>query len=205
MATVTPLATAPEPLAMARVELLSEPHFVGANKVFNDFIGGAGGGHGKVCCCCCACSNCPNSEDEFAANYRKHPELKETSAVALSDGKVIGSVKLVFHGQYQGVIDQCLHTPKKDEAYIDHLAVDASARGRGIGTEMLRWCEQTARARGAKVLTLGVVSGNPARRLYERFGFVQVSSGCCKSSVVYCLFGKPHGQFGGVTMEKRLD
>ena len=189
---------------MARVEPLSDPHFAGANKVFNDFIGGAGGGHGKVCCCCCACSNCPRPDADFAAEHRKHPELRETCAVALIDGKVIGSTKLVFGGQYQGMADQCLHTPKRGEAYVDHLAVDASARGRGVGTEMLRWCEQTARARGAKVMTLGVVKANPAIRLYERFGFVQTSSGCCESSVVCCLFGTPHGQIGGVMMEKVL-
>lgn len=189
---------------MARVEPLSEPHFAGANRVFNDFISGSGGGHVKVCCCCCACSNCPRPDGDFAAELRKYPELMETTAVALVDGNVVGSTKLVLYGQHQGTIDQCLHTPRKDEAYVDHLAVAVSARGRGVGTEMLRWCEQTARARGAKVLTLGVVKGNPAVRLYERFGFVPVSTGCCEHLVVCCVFGKPHGQFGSLRMEKEL-
>ena len=54
------------------------------------------------------------------------------------------------------------------------LAVDPGARGQGVATALLTAAEQFARERGARKLSLRVLSSNgPALRLYERCGFVR--------------------------------
>ena len=54
------------------------------------------------------------------------------------------------------------------------IAVLAGPRGRSIGAALLEALLRTARARGCSALSLSVAAGNPARRLYERPGFVKV-------------------------------
>ena len=55
---------------------------------------------------------------------------------------------------------------------VHDLAVLPEHRGRGVGRALLAGVEQRARARGCGKLTLEVQDDNePARRLYERFGF----------------------------------
>ena len=64
-----------------------------------------------------------------------------------------------------------LHDTKPGEAYM--LSSSASLpRGEGIGKMLLQWAEAKAREHGCRMLTLSVLNGNAARRLYERFGFV---------------------------------
>lgn len=198
----------PKPQVMARVESLSEAHFSAANAIFNDFIGGSGK---RACCGLCSCKNCPESEESYRARYKKHPELLPFSAVAVreSDGRVIGVMKLTANGIHQDTCDECLHKPKVGELYIDYLAVMASARGQGAGTRLLEWAEAVAKDHGSTHITLGVVNGNPARRLYERHGFVITRQEICEKACSdgcssCCLYGCPHGQYGGVMMEKRL-
>ena len=61
------------------------------------------------------------------------------------------------------------------EMHLLNLTVAAQARRRGRATAMLRALRGESRARGARVMLLEVRQGNfAARRLYERFGFVQV-------------------------------
>jgi Acetyltransferase (GNAT) family len=54
------------------------------------------------------------------------------------------------------------------------LAVIEEARGRGIGTRLLLLLLDRARDDGFQALSLSVEPDNPARRLYERHGFVRV-------------------------------
>jgi GNAT superfamily N-acetyltransferase len=54
------------------------------------------------------------------------------------------------------------------------IAVVPSRRGRGIGAELLEALVARAREHGHGALTLAVDAGNPAIRLYERFGFREV-------------------------------
>jgi GNAT superfamily N-acetyltransferase len=57
-------------------------------------------------------------------------------------------------------------------AWIDELFVDASQRGKGIGTRLLDLAEQASREHNARFLHLEVSHGNPAIELYRRRGFV---------------------------------
>ena len=47
------------------------------------------------------------------------------------------------------------------------------------------------------VLTLSVLNGNPAQRLYERFGFVVMPEDeceqCCAAAITLCAVGRPYG------------
>lgn len=56
---------------------------------------------------------------------------------------------------------------------VHDLTVDPAFRGRRIGERLLAGVEAEARARGACKITLEVLSGNPALRLYLRSGFAQ--------------------------------
>jgi ribosomal protein S18 acetylase RimI-like enzyme len=57
-----------------------------------------------------------------------------------------------------------------DRWRIVDIAVLAARRGQGLGTEVVRQCQQRAASAGAR-LELQVRPENPARRLYERLGF----------------------------------
>ncbi len=46
-------------------------------------------------------------------------------------------------------------------------------RGRGLGEGLLRWFQASLKDAGARTFVLQVEFGNPARRLYERLGFVE--------------------------------
>ena len=123
------------------------------------------------------------------------------------DGVPVGLITLGIVGiAANDPIEGCLmHSPKADEVYVASLAVTATARGKGAGTEMLKWGEGVARARGASRYTLGVVRGNPAIRLYERYGFVKkpcTLTAPFEECVATCILGCPHGLPGGHNMEK---
>jgi len=62
---------------------------------------------------------------------------------------------------------------KNERAWLlDLLYVRPSARGRGLGTELLRAAAEHVRDAGADTLALEVLESNPrARRLYDRLGF----------------------------------
>ena len=80
--------------------------------------------------------------------------------VALADGAVVGFLILNMHGAFVG--------------YVQTVCVAAEARGRGIGTELVRFAEQRIFRESPNVF-LCVSSFNPgARRLYERLGYVLV-------------------------------
>lgn len=54
---------------------------------------------------------------------------------------------------------------------VHDLAVIAEYRGRRIGRRLLEAVEQHARATGCCKVTLEVLEGNPARRLYDSMGY----------------------------------
>ena len=63
-------------------------------------------------------------------------------------------------------------SPRPSELIVEHLAVAAAQRGRGVGTRLLEAAFDLARANDLSAVRLGVVDTNPrARRLYERLGF----------------------------------
>lgn len=77
--------------------------------------------------------------------------------VARSGNAVAGFILLMMKGQFPG--------------YITSVCVAASARGSGLGTQLVAFAEQRIHRESPNVF-LCVSSFNPdARRLYERLGF----------------------------------
>ena len=62
-----------------------------------------------------------------------------------------------------------------DQAELHNIAVAASHQRKGIARRLMRWICDDATQHGATSMFLEVRQGNvPARRLYERLGFVDV-------------------------------
>jgi len=59
---------------------------------------------------------------------------------------------------------------KDDHWWLDEIALVASERGHGLGTELVRAIMEAARAAGMP-LRLNCLRANPARSLYDRLGF----------------------------------
>lgn len=91
----------------------------------------------------------------------RHPPAAHL--VAEADGTVVGYVRVAPV------------TPLPENAHvlgIAGLAVAPAARGRGVASALLAAAAQHARERGARKLSLRVLSTNEAAlRLYERLGF----------------------------------
>ncbi len=60
--------------------------------------------------------------------------------------------------------------PEPDAQWIEHFYVDPAHQGRGIGTSVLD--QVMAANRDHRPYRLNVLQGSPARRLYERHGFI---------------------------------
>ncbi|MCP4417571.1 MAG: GNAT family N-acetyltransferase [Chloroflexi bacterium] len=70
-----------------------------------------------------------------------------------------------------------VQTQAPPDAYkIAELHVSLSHRGQGIGSRLLNYAEQDARATGYTKMALQTWTSNPARNLYERNGFTIVDT-----------------------------
>lgn len=63
---------------------------------------------------------------------------------------------------------------------VHDLIVLPECRGQGVGEKLLEGVEKYARERGFAKMTLEVFEGNPAKRLYMRFGFEEAGIFCAK-------------------------
>lgn len=94
----------------------------------------------------------------------------DTALVAEEDGARLGLAWYRFftdaeHGE--GFVDEA--TPELAIAVVD------GHRGRGVGTALLAAVHARARAEGIDRISLSVDHDNPARRLYERLGYVALA------------------------------
>ena len=187
------------------MELLTANDCFGAAQITRAYNDGAGA---KKCCLCCSLAE--HSSGRGVVKYmEKNPARLPCWGVAVgSDGRPLGYVAMTFHPMQP--MDG-LHTTKPGEAYIDHVMVSSAARGGGVGTKLLEWAEALARERGATVLALEVLNGNPAQRLYERFGMAVQPAGLCTqwciSPLFICCFASQHygcSHWGSVLMTKSL-
>lgn len=80
-----------------------------------------------------------------------------------AEGKAIGYVALTFSYSFE------FHGR---DAFVDELFIDAAYRGRGIGTQAMRFIEERCREFGVAALHLEVERENlAAQGLYRKFGF----------------------------------
>ena len=159
---------------------------------------------------CCSFANCEETAEEFTELYRNHPKALESCIIALDTNNVVcGCIRLSIDEIPRSKADDFLHVPEKDECYVSTVCVSERARGKGVGTRLLEEAETFARKYQKTRLGLEVLNGNPAERLYRRFGFEPVEetgAAWCVASCLSCVFlGKrEHGKFGRVKMEKTL-
>ena len=90
----------------------------------------------------------------------EHDSAGAVHALALLDGVPAGAGRLVL--------------VEPGVARIGRMAVVDDARGNGIGTALLRFLEDEARKRGAKLFTLNAQVS--ARRFYEKAGYQAVGA-----------------------------
>lgn len=76
--------------------------------------------------------------------------------------------------------------------HIAEIDIDPEYRGRGIGGALLDWAEAQARKQGFKRISLTTTTSNPARRLYERHGFVIAET---KTDPVYQRYTGIEGRY----------
>jgi predicted GNAT family N-acyltransferase len=75
-----------------------------------------------------------------------------------------------------------LHFNNPAEAQVRFMAVDPEARGRGLGSLVLRECERRARAAGATSIVLN--ARDDVQGFYVRHGFVAIEPGETIFSVI---------------------
>jgi GNAT superfamily N-acetyltransferase len=94
----------------------------------------------------------------------------DTGLVAEEDGRRLGLAWYRFFTQAvhgEGFVDE--RTPEVAVAVAD------GQRGRGVGTALLEAIHACAREQGVEQISLSVDHDNPARRLYERLGYVAIA------------------------------
>ena len=106
----------------------------------------------------------PLPESYYKAFEQISRDTNHELIVAECNGEVIGTLHLMFLPSlsFQGGL----------RAQIESVRVDESQRGRGLGSAMMQWTIERARARGAHVVQLTThKSREEAHRFYERLGF----------------------------------
>ncbi|MEU4190351.1 GNAT family N-acetyltransferase [Kribbella sp. NPDC026611] len=87
----------------------------------------------------------------------------------LRDGFSAANTRIIeVDGEFAGSIAV---RPEADRHWLEHFYLARQHQGRGVGSAVLRSVLEQADAAGT-TLSLNVLQGSPARKLYERHGFV---------------------------------
>ena len=104
-------------------------------------------------------NNQPTKEDLQSLFGLDNPNEKCYFFVAVHDGKILGYSRMHFYKW-------------NNSAYIITLLVDAEQRRKGIGTLLLKFMEDFAREKRARILLFDTSTDNaPALQLYFKNGF----------------------------------
>jgi GNAT superfamily N-acetyltransferase len=103
---------------------------------------------------------------ELRAAAHRAAEAELIVAVDPASHEVLGTVTFCLNGSHYAEVSLA------GEAEFRMLAVAPTARGRGIGQELTRWCVDRAREQGCTAVALSTLDRmHTAHRLYERMGF----------------------------------
>lgn len=135
----------------------------------------------------------PSGADRFPPEIVRQPALARYVARWMQRPGDLGFVAEARDVPIGAAWLRCWTASDRGFGFVDEATPELSMsivpahRGRGIGTELLRRLLSDAE-RAFEAVSLSVSESNPARRMYERAGFVHV--------------GEPDG--GSVTMVKRF-
>ena len=92
--------------------------------------------------------------------------------VSLLEGKLVGTV--VVKPTYKS--SECEYFTRPGVAAVHQFAVDPVAQGKGIGSALLRACEQWAAAHGHREVAMDTAEqATHLIAMYERLGYLQAS------------------------------
>lgn len=113
------------------------------------------------------CADMPlRSRAQHWANLIRQQADELLYLIAWDDDQVVGQVTL-FWSPMNDPVAALVGCP-----WVVDLLVHPDHRSRGVGSALLRACEEAARAHGARRIGLGVaVSNTGARALYTRLGY----------------------------------
>jgi predicted GNAT family acetyltransferase len=99
--------------------------------------------------------------------------LAEVRAAAAGDyGEPLRNSWFAIRDDAGRIVSAVVCTRCKHEPFIAFVFTRADAKGRGLASTLVRTVAQQLAADGEGTLTLQVSALNPARRIYERLGFI---------------------------------
>ncbi len=107
-------------------------------------------------------------ESRFVALFRRGYKQEQTRMIRV-DGRVVGFIQVVDF---------------PDRLYLRQLHLIDGFRGRGIGSTLIG-AEFKRAAETGRPVTLDVMHGNPARRLYARLGFESTGKDPDKEQMIW--------------------
>ena len=113
-------------------------------------------------------------EDRFTALFYQGYRQEQTRIICV-EGRVVGFIQVVDF---------------TDRLYLRQLHLIDGFRGRGIGSALIG-AELKRGVETGRPVTLDVMHGNPAKRLYVRLGFAVTGQDPDKEQMIWRLPGKP--------------
>lgn len=150
----------------------------------------------------------------LSKEHQGHPsEFYERTFVAEYEGKKVGIMTLAYHGDPKPSLNSedltefgCCSSFRltslfdftkasaeipPNYCYLDHICVDASVRGKGIGKILLNLADSEGRRKNCTDIFLWATSTNRALNLYKRHGYEIVEeSSCCWDCCLWCTMGE---------------
>jgi GNAT superfamily N-acetyltransferase len=103
---------------------------------------------------------------------RRHAEKQGIILIAEDFVPGVGGRPVGWAFAYDETAELFVVEPERRHGLVAELYVMPEARGKGLGRALIQGCEDWARSRGHKLLTVGVLAKNPAAiRAYEGAGY----------------------------------
>jgi RimJ/RimL family protein N-acetyltransferase len=102
-------------------------------------------------------------------------EVDDAVKIWIGYGRIEAGITALYQGKPCGMFNLYIQSFKKmSHTCLFSIIVEESMRGKGVGAALIQRGEILAREKFAiEILHLEVYSGNPAKHLYEKMGYVE--------------------------------